>query len=915
MLSWTVGSAVLGASATTPRAVSDMEISVTPGGVFLRVATADAAELLTYQVGSGGTLIAAGSRALPTSGRPAGEIEAIRVGGVDLLAVAAPLSSTTTRLVALDPATGQSFAFTGVGAQVSAVVAAPRPGGGEVVCIGYADRAAIDVYARQPDGSFARLGSLPPAGGAGTLELEAVGVGGETVLLASDAAGNVTSYRVTSGGGLVVADVEGASSGLGIAGPAEADCVTIGGEVFLVQAATLSSSLSVFRVGADGTLTATDHVIDSLGTRFQGTTALEVVALDGRAYVIAGGADGGISLFTLLPDGRLYLLGTVIDTAETTLSAVNAIEAAVVDGTIQLFVSSGDSPGFTQIALTPGPAGLTLAGAAEAETLTGGDGNDVLAGRGGADLLGGGRGDDVLIDGAGADTLSGGAGTDHFLLSFDGERDVILDFDPARDRLDLSGWPMLRNAGQLVVVPTATGAILGYAGEVLEIFTVDGTPLSAAQIAALGFLNLDRAFGAEALFGRELAGTAGADLLDGTAMADRLVGLGGDDVLRGGGGGDHLDGGAGWDAADYSRLLTAITVDLADRTQNRGAAAADTLIGIEAVTGGEGADVLRGSGGANALGGGAGADTLDGRDGNDTLLGGAGDDVLSGGFGTDRLDGGAGLDLADYGFLTRGLTVDLARPDLNTSEAALDTLVAIEGVLGTAFADTLRGDDGANLMSGGGGDDVLVGRVGDDTLRGGAGRDLLMGNEGADVLDGGAERDWALYSQSPVGLTIDMADPWSSTGEAHGDSYIELEAIGGTFLDDLILGNEAQNFILGRTGNDMLVGRGGDDHLYGEDGRDTIDGGAGNDILSGGGNADTFIFRQGRDRIIDFNDSIDVIYLDPALWGGGERSVAEVLAGATMQGGEAVIDFGGGHSLTVRGVASVQALADDIEFL
>lgn len=95
-----------------------------------------------------------------------------------------------------------------------------------------------------------------------------------------------------------------------------------------------------------------------------------------------------------------------------------------------------------------------------ANTLRGGDTANILDGRGGNDALFGGAGNDTLIGGSGHDTLTGGSGADVFLfrsiaesgagqsgyvsngglnpLSGSGLRDVITDFDVARDRIDLS---------------------------------------------------------------------------------------------------------------------------------------------------------------------------------------------------------------------------------------------------------------------------------------------------------------------------------------------------------------------------------------------------------------------------------------------------------------------------------------------
>ncbi len=69
-----------------------------------------------------------------------------------------------------------------------------------------------------------------------------------------------------------------------------------------------------------------------------------------------------------------------------------------------------------------------------------GDGGDLLLGRRGADLLAGGAGADTLLGGAGGDTLHGGSGTDAFrFLSRREGGDVIEDFTPGEDRIELRG--------------------------------------------------------------------------------------------------------------------------------------------------------------------------------------------------------------------------------------------------------------------------------------------------------------------------------------------------------------------------------------------------------------------------------------------------------------------------------------------
>ncbi|TNC72356.1 calcium-binding protein [Rubellimicrobium roseum] len=176
-----------------------------------------------------------------------------------------------------------------------------------------------------------------------------------------------------------------------------------------------------------------------------------------------------------------------------------------------------------------------------------------------------------------------------------------------------------------------------------------------------------------------------------------------------------------------------------------GTAGPDLLHGHNAwgdeISGWEGADTLLGLKGDDQLSGGAGADDLVGGRGDDELWGGRGNDTLVGGAGADDLSGGAGLDLASYAAAPAGVTVALDGSAPSAGEAAGDSLTRIEGLLGSAHGDFLRGQAGADLLRGGAGNDTLEGMSGADSLAGDAGRDRLVGRAGADVLTGGTGGD------------------------------------------------------------------------------------------------------------------------------------------------------------------------------
>jgi Ca2+-binding RTX toxin-like protein len=184
-------------------------------------------------------------------------------------------------------------------------------------------------------------------------------------------------------------------------------------------------------------------------------------------------------------------------------------------------------------------------------------------------------------------------------------------------------------------------------------------------------------------------------------------------------------------------------------------------------------DWLFGSDGADTLVAHDGDDVLFGGAGNDQLAGGAGNDMLDGGAGADRLDGGVdtansgGLgDTAIYAFAPSGVSASLATGSGTRGDAAGDTLIAIENLVGSEYADDLTGNAATNLILGLGGDDILNGGAGADGIDGGLGNDILIGGAGNDFLDGGDGSDTAVfsgvrsaYSIAHVGNSLQVSGP------------------------------------------------------------------------------------------------------------------------------------------------------------
>ena len=200
-----------------------------------------------------------------------------------------------------------------------------------------------------------------------------------------------------------------------------------------------------------------------------------------------------------------------------------------------------------------------------------------------------------------------------------------------------------------------------------------------------------------------------------------------------------------------------------------------------------------------------------GGSGNDTIVGNTANNTFKGGAGTDTLDGGAGSDTADYSDKTSSVAVTLNAATVATvtvNGIAEDTIKNIENLIGGRSNDILNGDNLANRLDGG---------LGDDTLDGGSGSDLLVGGGGNDTVS---------YVRSNVGVTVDLnlAGIQVSLGDASGDTLINIESILGSAFNDTLSAARYNAFVDGGSGNDNIVD------------------GAAYSVMIGGIGNDTFIF-------------------------------------------------------------------------
>lgn len=764
---------------------------------------------------------------------------------------------------------------------------------------------------------LSQLADTPGTYAAGVSAMTSFAIDGETYLAAgSRGEGGVTVFLVGEDGELIPTDSLGIGQLVPLPGLESLRAVQAGGETYLLAAASGNSSLTVLRVDDGGLLSVADHVQDSLDTRFQSARCIDVITVKGWTFVLAAGADDGLTLMVLLPGGRLLHLETLADTAAAGLGNVTALRMVHLGDSLQILTVSGAEAGLTVLEIDLSQLGVAVAWARAGGTLAGAALRDLLVASEGIFGLSGGGGDDILVDGPGSQVLTGGAGADVFVMVADGAPDTIMDFDRSRDRIDLSLLPGFRNASQLEIAATSNGAILRFGGEELTIVTANGRPLTEAQVWALdfgiaaqrvpvepGIPEIPPEEPVEASPGRtRLDGTSGHDLLTGGTAGEDFHGGSGNDTFAGGGGDDRFYGGAGFDIVSYEGLAQGIVLDRSSPALQSaevrddlfsaiegfiGTAYGDVLIGSEAaewLSGGDGNDSINGKGGKDSLFGGngndelvatAGANRMEGGDGNDTLLAWNGHDSMFGGGGDDLLDGKNGKNLLDGG----------DGNDRINGGAGEDT------AYGGAGNDRIALGDGDNLAEGGAGDDVIETGKGNDIILGGdghdwivsgAGDDQIWGGDGDDGIASGAGNDTVHGGDGHDGLNVDAGDDlvWAGAG------------------NDNVAGGAGNDTIYGEDGDDNLGGGEGHDRLYGGAGQDVIGGGPGNDLIHAGDGDDVASGGWGRDSVYggSGNDTLAGSYDPDIVHGGdGDDSIGGGTGNDTIQAGPGNDQVGAGE--------------------
>ncbi len=476
--------------------VTDMIVVPSSAGpVLYTTSRVGGGDLLAYRIGADGNLTLLDSRAIGGATQ-AGTVNNLSLTDGGLLLTGVQNAALTKVALGADGRFASVAAVTGADLPAHLIDVETVAVNGQNYLYGLTRGSdGVGVWRVNDGGTLTTIVPAPSAAilGAGLTGVAVAHVGGQPFLLVSSAADNaLISMSLNSAGIPTEASRISAQDGVGIATPTAVAFVDVGGHAFGILAASDSATLSVVRIGADGSLTLTDHVLDTLDTRFDTVQFIETALHNGRAYVAVAGGDDGVSLFELFDDGRLSHLATLVDDVDITLDAVSALGLSVVGDALHLAVTSGAEAGLSVFSVDLSARTSPVHGTGGADAMTGTAGDDYLFGAGGNDTLSGGGGDDILRDGPGSDLLIGGTGADRFIFSGDGVADTIGDFDITQDSIDLSGWAFLRSASQLGFRGTSDGAVLSFGDELLVIKTANGQPLSADQISSLDLIGQSR---------------------------------------------------------------------------------------------------------------------------------------------------------------------------------------------------------------------------------------------------------------------------------------------------------------------------------------------------------------------------------------------------------------------------------------
>jgi Ca2+-binding RTX toxin-like protein len=438
-----------------------------------------------------------------------------------------------------------------------------------------------------------------------------------------------------------------------------------------------------------------------------------------------------------------------------------------------------------------------------------------------ANTITGNAGNNTIDGGAGADNLAGGAGDDTYLV--DNTSDVVSEeASEGTDTVQSSvTYTLGTNIESLFLI--GTGSINGIGNDLAN--TINGNP--------------------------------GNNTIDGGAGADNMAGDAGNDIYVVDNAGDVVIEAA---SEGIDTVQSSIAFVLNANFENLLLTGSGNING----TGNELANTITGNAGNNIIDGGAGADNMAGNAGNDIYVVDNAGDVVTEAF-------AAGTDTVQSS-ISYALTANVENLTLTGADN-------INGA-GNVLNNLLTGNSGANILTGGAGDDTylidntgdvvseeasegtdsvqssvtftlainvenllltgianingigndlantITGNAGNNTIDGGAGADNMAGNAGNDIYVVDDSGDVVKEASGAGTDTVQSSISYALTANVENLTLTGTGNINGTgnALNNILMGNSAANILSGGSGDDTyLVDNAGDIVLEAaSEGTDTV---------------------------------------------------------------------------------------------
>ncbi|MCP4308491.1 MAG: beta-propeller fold lactonase family protein, partial [bacterium] len=208
----------------------------------------------------------------------------------------------------------------------------------------------VSVFSVDADGTLTNVDNVTDAGdfelNAAISSASAV-VGGATYqFVAGFGDDGVSVFAVTDDGQLVNIENVTDTGDLELLGVRSVATAAIGVATYLFVASFDDKGVSVFSVGADGTLTNVDNVTDDGSLLLNGARSVATAVVNGLTFLfVASFDDKGVSVFKVSPDGTLTNVDNVTDSGDLELKGAGSVTSAEISGKTYLFVAGIEDAG------------------------------------------------------------------------------------------------------------------------------------------------------------------------------------------------------------------------------------------------------------------------------------------------------------------------------------------------------------------------------------------------------------------------------------------------------------------------------------------------------------------------------------------------------------------------------------------